>query len=184
MSSDGGFDDIEVPGKGRALTTVEINFERYKRQIDSPGLKLYRTSKRIWHAPNLWIDNIISRRWTIPFAEAASNSVQNLTKTKRAEPKEVAPLIYRGVKYIAPHFTTQNKQVQRGGLIEAWDVKANKKLWDLQVYEIKYDPKLEQDVQDVFITSIKIVQGKLVVTNERHDIYEVDVDTKKIEPTR
>jgi len=181
MSLDGGFDDIEVPWKGRTLTSVEINFENYKRQTNNPDLKLYRTSKRIWHAPNLWIDNLTNRRWTLPFAEPVSSSEQHLAKAKRAEPKEVEPVIYRGIKYIAPHFRNMDKQVQRGGYVEAWDIKNNNMLWELQVYETKYNPKLEQDAQDIFITSLEISHGKLVVTNERNDIYAINLDTRKIE---
>jgi hypothetical protein len=68
-SSDKGFDDIEVPWKGRTLLMVEASFEKYKGEQDNPDLKLYRTSTRIWHAPNLWIDNLTNRRWEIPFRE-------------------------------------------------------------------------------------------------------------------
>ena len=74
-----------------------------------------------------------------------------------------------------------DKQVQRGGYVEAWDIKNNNMLWELQVYETKYNPKLEQDAQDIFITSLEISHGKLVVTNERNDIYAINLDTRKIE---
>ena len=67
-SSDSEFADIEVPWMGRTLEMVETNFENYKRRINKPNLKLYHTSSRIWSSPNLWIDNITSKRWDIPFA--------------------------------------------------------------------------------------------------------------------
>lgn len=114
-------------------------------------------------------------------AVPATHSEQNLIKAKRAEPRAVESVTYRGVKYIAPHFKMTNKQVQRGGFIEAWDIKTNKMLWDIKIYEAKYDPKLEQDVQDVFITSLKIEHGKLLITNERNEIYALNLETKKVE---
>ena len=115
------------------------------------------------------------------FAEPASHSKQNLINAKRAEPRAVEPFTYRGIKYIAPHFKMKNKQVQRGGFIEAWDIKTNKMLWDLKIYETKYDPKLEQDVQDVYITSLKIEHDKLLITNEWNEIYGLNLETKKVE---
>jgi len=92
----------------------------------------------------------------------------------------VEPVTHNGIKYIAPHFKITDKQVQRG-FIEAWDIKTNNKLWDLQVYETKYTPELEQDVQDIFITVMKIDHGKLIVTNERNDVYAINIETRKIE---
>lgn len=117
-------------------------------------------------------------------AEPASHSVQNLIKAKRAEPMAVEPFTYRGVKYVAPHFKMKNKQVQRGGLIEAWDIKTNRMLWDLKIYETKYAPTLEQDVQDVYIASLKIENGKLLITNERNEKYALNLETKQVEPIK
>jgi hypothetical protein len=45
---------------------------------------------------------------------------------------------------------------------------------------IDYDPKLEQDVQDIFITSLAIKNDRLVVVNERKESYEIDLQTRKI----
>ncbi len=180
-SSDHKFSDYEIPWKGRTLEMVEANFENYKREHNQPELRLYRTSRRIWRSPNLWTDNITHRRWKIPFAEPSFDlHHQDQVNAKRAEPKEVEPVTYKGIKYIAPHFRITDKHVQRG-FIEAWDIKSNRKLWDLQVYETPQDLKLERDVQDIFITSLKIEKGKIVVINERNAIYTIDLVTKKIE---
>jgi hypothetical protein len=179
-SSDGWFDDIEIPWKGRTLRTVEINFESYKSRTNKPDLKIYRTSKRIWRAPNLWIDNLTNRRWQVPFSEPSTPHKNKYdAKAKRREPKDVDPVTYGCVKYVAPHFKMIGDQIQHG-FVEAWHITSNKKLWELQIYKVTPDPRLEKDIQDVFITSLAINGKHLIVINERNERYEVDLKTKKI----
>ncbi len=105
----------------------------------------------------------------------------SFAEADRAAPKEVEPVIYDGIKYIAPHWGVFEGKEQNGGYIEAYDIKTGKKLWELKVYEIKYESFLEPDVQDVFITSLKIEDGKLIVVNEKGDEYEVDLEKKRVE---
>ena len=89
-----------------------------------------------------------------------------ITKAARTVPEEVEPLIYNGVKYIAPH--------TKMGYTEAWDIKTGDKLWEKKVYDVKINPFIEEDVQWVFITDLKIEDGKLVVVNEAGKIYRLD----------
>ncbi|HEY7001294.1 MAG TPA: hypothetical protein VH330_06100 [Candidatus Udaeobacter sp.] len=93
---------------------------------------------------------------------------------KRAGPAKVEPVIDNGIRYVAPN------DDGRRGYIEAWDVKTNKKLWDLTVFTNRVDPKLEEDVQWVFINKLAIHDNTLVVTSERDDTHLVDVNTKAI----
>jgi hypothetical protein len=102
----------------------------------------------------------------------------NSAEAKRLAPKEVEPVVYNGVKYIAPHWGYEYGWKQNGGYIQAWDIKTGKKLWEKRVYEIKYDPWLEKDVQDVFITSLSIEDGKLVVINEEGRKYKIAIPKK------
>jgi hypothetical protein len=85
--------------------------------------------------------------------------------------------VHKGVKYTAPHFVDGESA---GGVVEALDAKTGKMMWRLKVYEIKRDPNLEGDVQDVFITSLAISRNKLLVMNERHDRYSVDLETHSV----
>jgi hypothetical protein len=73
VSSDGGFDDIEVPEKGRTLTMVEGYFDDYKRQVGKPDLRLYRTTPRDWWRFWSWFDYATDPRWAYPYRERASN---------------------------------------------------------------------------------------------------------------
>jgi hypothetical protein len=97
-----------------------------------------------------------------------------LALAKRVAPAKVEPVIYQGVRYIAPN------DDGRRAYIEAWNIRTNKKLWDLTVFTNRIDPTLEEDVQWVFIKALNIRDGALVVTSERDKIYSVDLKTKAV----
>jgi len=92
---------------------------------------------------------------------------------KRAAPKDVPPVIAGGIKYTAPPRSG-------GGYVEALDVGSGKLLWELRVYEIQVDQDLERDVQDIFITSLKVAGGKLQIVNENGDKFVVDLSKRKV----
>jgi hypothetical protein len=98
----------------------------------------------------------------------------SLALAKRVAPAKVEPVIYQGVRYIAPN------DDGRRAYIEARDVQTNKKLWDLTIFTNRIDPTLEEDVQWVFIKALNIRDGALVVTPERDKIYRVDLKTKTV----
>jgi len=100
--------------------------------------------------------------------------VFQLASAKRIPPMKVEPVIYRGVRYVAPN------DDGRRGYIEAWNVETNKKLWELTIFTNRIDPNLEEDVQSTFIKTLNTRDGKLVVTSERGTTYQVDVNTKEI----
>ena len=50
--------------------------------------------------------------------------VTQLASAKRTAPVNVAPVVYEGIRYVAPN------DDGRRGYIEAWNVETNKKLWD------------------------------------------------------
>ena len=68
VSSDGGFEDSEVPEKGRTLEMVEANFADYEGEEDD-GLVLCRTTNRDWWAYWEWYDYMTHRRWDYPYRE-------------------------------------------------------------------------------------------------------------------
>jgi hypothetical protein len=94
--------------------------------------------------------------------------------SKRTAPATVTPAIHEGIRYVAP-----NNDGQRG-YIEAWDIQSNKKLWELTVFNNRIDPKLEEDVQWVFIKALSVKDGGLVVTSERGETYKIDLQTRAI----
>ena len=93
---------------------------------------------------------------------------------KRIAPAAVEPVIHEGVRYVVPN------DDGRRAYIEAWDVRSNKKLWDLTVFTNRIDPKLEEDVQWVFINTLSMRDHTLIVTSERGTTYQIDLQTKAI----
>ena len=93
---------------------------------------------------------------------------------KRIAPAAVEPVIHKGLRYIVPN------DDGRRAYIEAWEVRTNKKLWDLTVFTNRIDPKLEEDVQWVFINTLSIRDDALIVTSERGTTYKIDLRTKAI----
>ncbi|MBI5361524.1 MAG: hypothetical protein HZA48_13180 [Planctomycetes bacterium] len=86
---------------------------------------------------------------------------------KTSAPKEVTPVTHNGVKFTAPH--------DKMGFVAAYDEKTGKQLWETKVYDVPTDPALEQDVQMVFITELKVTGNSLIVTNDRHNTYAIDI---------
>jgi hypothetical protein len=97
-----------------------------------------------------------------------------LASAKRIAPVKVNPVVYEGVRYVAPN------DEGRRGYIEAWNIGANKKLWELTLFTNRIDPNLEEDVQWIFINALNIQDGRLMVTSERGKTYQVDVNAKAI----
>ena len=100
--------------------------------------------------------------------------LSTLAFAKRAAPAKVEPVIHQGVRYIAPN------DDGRRAYVEAWDIRANKKLWDLTVFTNRIDPNLEEDVQHVFIKALRVQDGALIVTPERGRTYQVDLKTRAV----
>src|SRR4029077_2017209 len=97
-----------------------------------------------------------------------------LASAKRIAPVNVAPVIYEGIRYVAPN------DDGRRGYVEAWNVGTNKKVWELTIFNNRIDRNLEEDVQWVFINALNIQDGRLLVTSEDGKTYQVDVNTKAI----
>ena len=93
---------------------------------------------------------------------------------KRADPKPVPPVIQNGVRYSAPN---DNGRI---GHVVASDVRGGKTLWDIKVFEVEIDPKLEEDVQWVFISELQLRGNSLRVKDEKSRCYSLDLATKKV----
>ena len=134
--------------------------EEVKRRFKLPGYLKLILGKR---------STLVMRFVAILLAVAL---IPHLASAKRIAPASVEPIVYEGIRYVAPN------DEGRRGYIEAWDVKTNKKLWELTVFTNRIDPKLEADVQWVFINKLTVRDEMLVVTSERGATYQVDLRTK------
>jgi outer membrane protein assembly factor BamB len=91
---------------------------------------------------------------------------------KRAAPRTVAPVLADGIRYSAPP--------EAMGFVVAAAADSGKELWRMRIYEVRVDPNLESDVQDVFITSLTLKDGALIITNERGEKYALDLKARKV----
>jgi len=94
---------------------------------------------------------------------------------KRGPAPDVAPVIYNGLKIVAPN------SPETIGQVEAWDEATHTKVWTKEVFEIEYDPALERDVQWVFITRLKVKGDFLYVTDEKGRSYLLSLLEPEIE---
>ncbi len=146
------------------MTASTVKFEAQFATVYPPRRAIGELIVRLLH--------LVSRFLVVFFAVPLF--LPSLTFAKRAAPPEVKPVVYQGVRYIAPNDNG------RRAYIEAWDVRTNKKLWDVTVFTNRIDPKLEGDVQHVFIKALSIRDETLIVTSERGETYRVDLKTKGV----
>jgi len=93
---------------------------------------------------------------------------------KRIAAPKVAPVVFRGVRYVAPN---RHGDV---GYVQAWDIRTGKRLWQVVVYRVPMKPNLEQDVQYRFIIGLNIRGGRLLITNESGQHYALDLRTRRV----
>ncbi len=106
----------------------------------------------------------------------------SVVMAKRAAPKDVPPIITDNATYSAPHVRMPQFSMRNPGFVEAHHPKTKKLLWRIQIYNIKYDPALEQDVQDIFIKTMSLDKknNSLLISDERSRTYVLDLTTKKV----
>jgi hypothetical protein len=91
---------------------------------------------------------------------------------KRTVPRVVEPVTVHGVTYSAPATAM--------GFVVAVHASSGRELWRRRIYRIRFDPSLERDVQDVFITSLTLRGGSLVIANEHGARYALNLSTRKV----
>ncbi len=100
---------------------------------------------------------------------------------KRRVPR-VEPVVANGIRYEILRGARSRGFAQNGGVIAAVEVASAKELWTLQVYAVQYDPAEECDVQDVYITEMKIDAAAkvLVLKNEARRSFRVKLADRSV----
>ena len=94
---------------------------------------------------------------------------------KRRAPSLVPPVVWQGVEYRAP------LDVEHMGYAQAFELPSGRKLWETKVYQVWIVPTLEEDNQWVFISGMRVQNGKLVIRNENGKSYRLDLKTGRVE---
>jgi len=96
---------------------------------------------------------------------------------EKLTPEHLA-IVADGVTYIpAYEYYSQERKIS---FLEARDATTNKLLWRQKVYEVPYIRGLEDDVQDIPITSLRIENGSVIVENQTGEVYAVDIESHKV----
>ena len=96
-----------------------------------------------------------------------------IAAAKRVNPKSVAPVVANGIRYSA-------EGDGRDQYVVATDASTGKELWKVRVFHTSIKFWIEEDVQWVFITDLKIVGNLLFVRDERARCYSVDIKTHRV----
>jgi hypothetical protein len=111
-------------------------------------------------------------RTTLPYALLAI--IATFAVAKRLPPKAVAPVVGDHVQYSA-------EGDGRKQYVVASDLSTGKELWKLEVFHTDFDPQLEQDVQWVFITKLKLKKDSLFTLDEKSRCYSIELKTRHVE---
>lgn len=91
---------------------------------------------------------------------------------KRAAPAPVTAVSIGPVEYSAP--------ASAMGFVVATDKATRRELWRQRIYDVLRDPGLESDVQDVFIKTLEVLNGRLLIRNERGEVFLLDPATRAV----
>jgi hypothetical protein len=101
---------------------------------------------------------------------------------KRVSPPEVKPVQYGALEIRVLHWGRRAGLAQNGGYIEAWQSGKTEPEWRMRVYEIGYDDKMEEDVQDCFIMTMQLqAPDILLVCDEKARKFAINLTTRAIQ---
>jgi len=93
--------------------------------------------------------------------------------SKRAAPQPVALVVVGDVEYS----TAGDGRVQ---YVVARELNTPKELWKVEIFRTPINPQLEEDVQWVFITELKLVRKALVIRDEKSRCYLLDLSSRAV----
>lgn len=101
---------------------------------------------------------------------------------KRSEPDQVEAICRGSVRYEAPLWGKSRGLGQNGGHVVAVDQATGDELWVVQLYDIRYDPNMEADKQDVFLTSLTLDAAgrRLLAEDERGRQFALDLFSRQV----
>lgn len=115
-------------------------------------------------------------------ADGLPDAAPDTPAGKRVAAPAVAPVTLHGVRYEAPAGTRGYGDDQEGGYVVARDAHSGRELWRLRIYVTDYVARLEEDVQDVYIRSLRAGRhGRtLDIVDELDRRYTLDLATRTV----
>jgi hypothetical protein len=93
---------------------------------------------------------------------------------ERFEVPEPEPITIDDLRYEAMLWGKARGLPQNGGYISVVHQGSGKERALIKIYETQYDPEMETDVQDVFITSLSLSGKSILIKNERGEFFVLD----------
>ena len=115
--------------------------------------------------------NLVRRTFSLPCAALFLLTAHAVAK--RIPPKPVSPVISGGIQYGADGDG-------RNQYVVATDASSGNVLWKVKVFHNHIKLWMEEDVQWVYITDLKLVDKTLLVRDERSRCYSVDLKRKRV----
>ena len=94
-------------------------------------------------------------------------------QAKRLAPKPVSPVISDGTRYSA-------EGDGRDQYVVAANSTSGSVLWKVKVFHTHIKPWMEEDVQWVYITDLKLLGNSLLIRDESSRCYALDLMTKRV----
>lgn len=92
---------------------------------------------------------------------------------KRASPKPVPPVVYKGITYSAPNPGGSENYVIASD-------STGTEQFRIKVFDTPIDPRMEEDVQWVFITELKLSGDFLLVEDEKGRCFAINLTTRGV----
>ena len=113
--------------------------------------------------------------------------ITNDPDKKRDAPPRARPVIHKGVRYGADTLTEESwgsdplPPVSSVCLV-ARDPNDDRILWKAELFEIRYDPDMERDKQDVVVTklAVNLFGTRLKAADEKGRHYSIDLKTHAV----
>ena len=96
---------------------------------------------------------------------------------KRVPPKPVTPVVFDGIEYSA-------RGDGKVGYIAATDIASGKELWTVRVFRIHIRFWMEECVQWIYVSDLKVYNGGLLIQDERSRCYRLDLASRQVRRER
>lgn len=94
----------------------------------------------------------------------------------------VQPVVHQGVRYEPLRRAREHGFNQGGGVVAATEVATGQRRWAVQLYETPFDPKEERDVQEIYVTELKLAAdgAALLATDERRRQWRIELSDGRV----